>query len=595
MAETLISLRDQGIIQSLDYHLALFLEQQQAKEQEAPDLALAAALTSAAVRDGHVCWPLDAVESLGLPQPPQWRQRLLATAVVGEPGEIAPLILDQHNRLYLYRFHCCEDMLAQKILARAARNRSLDTAQAQPLLARLFPPRAGNEPDLQQAAAALALLKPLVIISGGPGTGKTYTVARILALLQALHPGPSPLRLALAAPTGKAAVRLEESIRKAKQAIPPDIAAAVPEQAQTLHRLLGFLPHSPNFRHNQENPLPLDLLVLDEASMIDVMMMEALLQALPEQAQLILLGDRSQLASVEAGSLFADLCGSGDMGWSTSCCQQMQDLIGFPFSPGLFPLSPLADSFLLLRTGHRFQKGSGIAALAEAVNRGAWQAVEEVLEQDFPDLFWIQHCGPERELWLREAILQGFQNMVGASSVEEAFAAMEQFRLLCTVNKGPNGTEGINDLAHLVLLRAGLLERDSEWYQGRPLLILRNHYGMQLFNGDTGLLWRDSKGQLRAWFRRSHGELYALSPALLPEHSTAYAMTIHKSQGSEFQRVLLLLPEEDNKVLRRELLYTGITRAQNSLTLCADRNILRSTLALPTQRYSGLGEKLHTC
>jgi exodeoxyribonuclease V alpha subunit len=548
---------------------------------------------------------LEAVEQLGLSQPEQWRERLLATGMVAEPGALAPLILDQHNRLYLYRFHCCEDMLAGQLLARAARCRRPEVALAQPLLARLFASAPGLEeqgPNFQQAAAALALLKPLVIISGGPGTGKTYTVARILALLQALHTDSSPLRIALAAPTGKAAVRLEESIRKAKESlrttsegIPEALIAAIPEQAQTLHRLLGFIPQAPNFRHNQDNPLPLDLLVVDEASMLDVMMMESLLQALPEQAQLILLGDRSQLASVEAGSLFGDLCGPGNLGWSEALCQEMQGLTCSTFPPSPQSLSPLANSLILLRTGHRFRQGSGIAALAEAVNSGVPQGVEEVLRQDFSDLHWVQPSGPDREQWLGEQILQGFQGMVRARSVEEAFAAMEEFRVLCAVNKGQSGTEGVNDLARLVLLQAGLIEGESEWYQGRPLLILRNHYGMQLFNGDTGIVWPDSRGQMRAWFRRSQGELYPLSPALLPEQSTAYAMTIHKSQGSEFQRVLLLLPEEDQQVLRRELLYTGITRAQNSLTLCATQNILRTLVTRPTQRASGLAEKLHSC
>jgi exodeoxyribonuclease V alpha subunit len=504
-----------------------------------------------------------------------------------------PLILDQQNRLYLHRFHCCEELIAYELHQRAAASSATAPQVARPLLVRLFP-NTGDSPDLQQTAAALALLKPLLVISGGPGTGKTYTAARILALLQALHSSDRPLRIALAAPTGKAAARLDESIRIARQALPDSLGHTMPEQAQTLHRLLGARPGTEAFRHNRDNPLSLDLLLVDEASMIDLMLMAALLEALPAQARLILLGDRNQLASVEAGSLFADLCGSGEAAWSAQLCKELHQLTGTEHNP-VAQAGPLADSCILLRTGHRFHGSSGIGTLAAAVNNGSVEEVEQVLATGFADLT-IEHCtGRERELWLREQIQRGFQGMAGAASLKEGFVAMEQFRFLCAVHKGPNGTEHINRLAADVLRRARLISnRDPDWYQGRPIIILHNHYDLQLFNGDTGLLWQDGDGRLKAWFRRPDGRLHPVTPSLLPEHETAYAITVHKAQGSEFEQVLLLLPEEESRVLSRELFYTGITRARRRLILCADRETLATAVRARTQRYSGLREKLHT-
>lgn len=594
-----------GELRPLDLHLGLFLERQAGRDgRKNPELLLAAALASSAAGGGHVCWPLAEREVLPFPVPPallpdaeRWRRSLLASGAVGQPGEMAPLILDQSNRLYLRRFHQAEERIARELLRRASATSPVDAQTAQPLLQQLFPKqhldRLGGGPDWQQAAAAMALLKPLLVISGGPGTGKTYTAARILALLHALRTGGRPLRIALAAPTGKAAARLDESIRAARHSLPDDLGRAMPEQAQTLHRLLGARPGSEEFRHNRDNPLALDLLLVDEASMIDLMLMAALLEALPPQARLILLGDRSQLASVEAGSLFADLCGSGEPAWSEPLRAQLRQLTGQELPPAAEPGGPLEDSCILLRTGHRFQGGSGIGSLAAAVNSGSVKAVEEVLAAGLPDLEFMECAGHEREAWLRTQMLRGFRGIAGAASLEEAFAAMEKFRFLCAVHKGPNGTEGVNSRAAAALRQAGLISsRDTEWHQGRPIIILRNQYDLQLFNGDTGLLWRDQAGQLKAWFRRTDGRLHPVAPSLLPEHETAYAVTVHKAQGSEFEQVLLLLPEEESRVLSRELLYTGITRARRRLILCADRKTLAATVRSRTKRHSGLAEKL---
>ena len=622
---------DRGEIRLLDLHLALFLEKQAINRGESvgtadsrsgnPSLLLAATLANAAVGSGHVCYPLEETPEQATlaelaekhcPAVQQWREELLATPVVGRPGEVAPLILDKKNRLYLHRFFSYEEFIAKALRRRAAVQLDPDHQAAAQLLQRLFPRNPESKGiDFQQTAAALALLKPLVIISGGPGTGKTYTVARILAVIQALHARQEEqqsgrrkklLRIALAAPTGKAAARLEESIRKAKLALPEDLRRDIPEQARTLHRLLGSRPGAADFRFNRENPLYLDLLILDEASMIDVEMMVAVLEALPEKTRIILLGDRHQLASVEAGSLFADLCGTGEAGWSSQLCTALERLIEHSDVSSSVSLqaaeetsgNALADSLILLRTGYRFQKNSGIGSLAAAVKSGSAEQVNQVLVDDYADVEAVQSTGAEREQWLAEQIRKGFRPMLTASTPEQAFAAMEAFRFLCALRKGPYGVEGINRLVTRVLRQAGLITaHKTEWYQGKPIIILRNHYELQLFNGDAGILRQDEKGRLRAWFRRADNSLMSISPARLPEHETAYAITVHKAQGSEFEQVLLLLPEEDSQVLSQELLYTGITRARSRLLLCATPERLAATVRRKTQRFSGLAEKLH--
>lgn len=581
---------ERGELRALDLQLGIFLEKLSGRSQ--PELLLAGTLAAAAVGNGHVCLPLDHItwpEAPYLPGPIPWRHILLASSVVGQPGETAPLILDDHNRLYLYRFYNYEQQIADFLRQRATQITIVDKTRAGALLKQLFPE--SRNVDFQQIAAAMSLLKPLLIISGGPGTGKTYTVARILALSQALQ--EKPLRIGLAAPTGKAAIRLEESIRKAKQTIEPHLAEAIPEQAQTLHRLLGFQPGGDDFRYNRTNPIPLDLLILDEASMIDIVLMAALVRGLPTTTRLILLGDRNQLASVEAGSLFADLCGTEDIGWSPVLRTELTRLTGIKPLPEAASNSTMTDAIIQLRASYRFREQSGIHTLATAVNNGSLEEVTWTLGSGFSDLEAEWSIDKKREIWLRDKIIQGFHNMLTASSLQEAYHRMESFRLLCAVRRGPAGVDQINTLAETLFSAAGCIaEQSTDWYKGKPIIIRRNHYEMQLFNGDTGIVWPDGHGRLRAWFMRSDNTLYPISPARLPEYDTAYAITIHKAQGSEFDNILLLLPEEDSRVLSRELLYTGITRARSKLTLCSTKNILAKAVDRQTRRHSGLQDKL---
>ena len=585
---------DNGEIRQLDLQTGLFLERISSTSPD-PALLLAATMASAAVGNGHVCLPLAEAGNTPLritpqqiPPPATWSETLLASPVVGRPGATTPLVLDGENRLYLYRFFQYEQDIANDFNTRANMCLPLDNSRARLLLDRLYP--GSKDDDLQRDAAALALLRGLLVIAGGPGTGKTHTVARILALVQAL--ADHPLRIGLAAPTGKAAARLEEAITRACQDIPPDLSQGIPHQARTLHRLLGYRPGADDFVHNKENPLPLDLLVIDEASMIDVVMMAALVRALPPTTRLLLLGDRYQLASVEAGSLFGDLSGSGQPCWSACLQENLARITGCSRQRTLEVTSPMADNVVTLQKSYRFDTLQGIGSLAAAVNSGSMAQVKLVREQSFPDLQIEEATGEQRMALLSDSIAQGFGPVLAAQTVEEALAAMESFRILCAVTRGPSGVEAVNELARRVMASAMGEAVSDGLYAGKPIIIRHNQYDIQLFNGDTGILWPDKAGRLRAWFRQASNQLRAIAPARLPAHDLAYAITIHKSQGSEFERVLLLLPEEESRVLSRELLYTGITRARSRLILCADQKILSLAVARHTRRHSGLAEKI---
>lgn len=570
--------------------------------EQCQELPLLAALTSWASGQGHTCLPLTAVPALlteghvgaaSFPPSADLRTRLLVSPAIGQPGAIRPLILDDHDNLYLYRLFHAEEVVARALRQRSA---SMDTpigSDALSILAQLFPESAVTDTlDWQRTAAVLALFRRFLVIAGGAGTGKTHTAARILALLATL--APAPLRIALAAPTGKAALRLQESIRAAKATLPAPLAAQIPEQAQTLHRLLGYQHLRPDFFHNSTNPLHLDLLMLDEASMIDVPLMAATLSALPPRCQVILLGDQDQLASVEAGNLFGDLCGDGAVRWSAQLRHALQPFLGAASLPAetVGPGEPLADSLIRLQVSRRFRRESGISALAQAVQSGEADALEAVMQRPFPDLHIAAPSGSITSSWLTERILPFILPLFTAESPRSALQALSSRRILCALREGPAGVEGINRLAENLCRRHGHIPHGEQYYRGMPVLILRNAYNLGLFNGDTGILWPDDSGHLLAWFPFADGQLKAFSLGRLPAWQPSYALTVHKSQGSEFDQVLLLLPDEDRPILSRELLYTGITRARAELTLCCRPKLLHLVSQRRVVRYSGLGNAL---
>jgi exodeoxyribonuclease V alpha subunit len=566
----------------------------------APDSVLAAAaLCSEALAAGDVCLPLArlagkrpwAESAFSLPSRAEWLARLRDSALVGTPGAFTPLILDG-ERLYLARYHAYETQLATQLLARAAGRPEVDETRLSESLARLF---AFNQqqPDWQRLAAAQAVRRNLAVISGGPGTGKTSTVVRLLAALleqRGGHPsGGAQLAIGLAAPTGKAAARMAEAIRTAKASLPVSetIKAALPEEARTLHRLLGSRGDTPKVRHDAARPLALDVLVVDEASMVDLALMAKLVDALPPHARLILLGDKDQLAAVEAGAVFAELCEG--RGFDAQAAADLQRITG-QVVPVEAPRSALGDAVVLLTHSHRFAGDSGIGELARRINDGDPAGTLALLGEGRADLHWQAQPGPAA---LLERLDQGYRPYLRAASEGDpaaAFAAFNAFRVLTAQREGPWGVSGINEaLEARIKRRLGLPERER-WYQGRAVMVRQNDYALGLFNGDVGLCLHGEFG-LRVHFEGQAG-FRTFAPARLPSHDSAFAMTVHKSQGSEFAEVLLALPESPSPLLTRALLYTGITRARQKVEIWGLPARLSEALETRAERAAGLAQRL---
>ncbi len=601
MNDTLKRALESGELRPLDYHFACRLGRRAA--QRNPEFELAAALLSRQVGDGHTCTDLEALSSgplfhdrdgspFGVPPGlGRWLESLRANPCVGEPGTWAPITLDK-MRLYLTRYWRYEHELAMALLARASQWLVVDRASLRDDLARLFP-TTEHEPDWQRIAAAIAVLRPFSVISGGPGTGKTRTVAAILALLLRQCPN---LQVALCAPTGKAAVRLSESIGRAKGelAVDADRRDGLPEETTTIHRLLGARPGRSQFRHNAENPIAADLVVVDEASMVDLPLMAKLTQALRPSARLILLGDKDQLASVEAGSVLADICASAAFGYSPAQCVALAEVAGAEIQSAP-NASPLADNIVLLRRSFRFAERSAIDVLARAVKQGARDAVLDALSaQTDGGVIWRTPGRSDLSVLISARAVSIYRECLRASNAVEALDIFDRFRVLCALRDGPWGVTGINRTIEQALRREGLVAGSGANYHGRPVMVTQNDPALGLFNGDVGLLMSDSHrdGPLRGYFRVPGIGIRKIHPGRLPAHATAFATTVHKSQGSEFDRVLLVLPERDMRVVTRELLYTGITRARDTVEIWAPRDVLLRGVDRSVARGSGLAERL---
>jgi len=567
--------------------------------QASPVVLASAALLCMALDKGDVCLPLARLagqrpwpdHGFSLPPLAEWQAQLEASSLVGGDGDFAPLILE-HGRLYLARYQAYERQLAAQLLQRAVDLPEVDEAQLSESLTRLF---AFNQqqPDWQRLAAAQAVRRKLAVISGGPGTGKTTTVVRLLAALleqpRCEHPGGAPLAIGLAAPTGKAAARMAEAIRNAKAELPVSeaIKAALPDEARTLHRLLGNRGDSPQVRHHAANPLALDVLVVDEASMVDLALMAKLLDALPPTARLILLGDKDQLCAVEAGAVFAELCEG--RGFDAQAASELQRITGQQV-PVSQPSSQLGDAVVLLTHSHRFAGDSGIGELARRINGGDVSGTLNLLKEDRSDLAWNAQPTPNE---LLERLDQGYSPYISAAKSADpaaAFAAFNTFRALCAQREGAWGVAGINEALEARIKRRSQVASRERWYVGRPIMVRQNDYALGLFNGDIGICLHTEYG-LRVFFEGEDG-YRPFAPARLPSHDSAFAMTVHKSQGSEFSEVLLVLPEQPSPLLTRSLFYTGITRAKHKVEIWALPPRLSEAVATRAERAAGLAERL---
>ncbi|MEC4748051.1 exodeoxyribonuclease V subunit alpha [Methylomicrobium sp. Wu6] len=546
----------------------------------------------------------------------QWQAALQQSALVSAGQGSTPLVLDG-KRLYLRRYWQYQQTLDQCIDRRLPPVRDTLPESLQAQLKTLFT-GSPEKPDWQKIACVLALRSRFTIITGGPGTGKTTTLTKLLALLIQLSEnelsGKRKLNILLAAPTGKASARVSESIGKALDslAIADDIKQDIPKQASTLHRLLGSRRDSRRFIHDRHNPIVADIVIVDEASMIDLEMMTSLLDALPDNAQLILLGDKDQLASVEAGSVMGDLCqGADNAAYDEAARSWIIQFSGEEIETSGAEGSAVNQQTVMLRHSHRFDEHSGIGQLARAVNAGDSAQAQAILKDtasyndllpEPADAYLRLRARPEPDaadalLKKLVAVNAGF-NAEGKPNPGQGYgyyldairnrpesdaasydawavrvlASFDAFQVLCALRRGRWGVEEMNRR-----IEAWLFPKRTPalWYEGRPVMITRNDYNVGLMNGDIGIALHDPAGKLRVAFPAddplAKTKIRWLSPLRLPEAETAFAITVHKSQGSEFNHVVLALPETKSPVLTRELIYTGITRAKENFTLLESR------------------------
>lgn len=572
------ALQRSGALRPVDLALAHALQRIDG-EVEPPVLA-AAALASYAVAQGHPAFDPEAPSTLveppiEWPAAQAWRAALAQCPWVAQPaGDDAtpddrPLVLE-HGRVYLRRYREYERRLALALRRLCARDAEAIDPALDALHARLFPQRAAGDAQAQAALAALG--HPVLLITGGPGTGKTTTVARVLVLLaaQALARGDGMPRIALAAPTGRAADRMAGSVRRIRDALRADgidaaLCDALPTQAATLHRLLGLAPGRADARFDAKSPLPVDVLVVDEASMVDLPLMCKLAEALPSGARLILLGDRDQLPSVEAGDVLAALADAADAPPSDA--------------------APLAGRRVHLTRGWRQTDALVLEPIADAVRRGDAAAALASLREGAPGLRF--HEDAPDPLAFRDALLGPWRELRKVHDARAALELANRVRVLTALREGPQGAATLN--ARIELALAG--PHREAYFHGRLLLVTENDARRELFNGDVGVCLRGEGGVPLAWFDGPDGPR-AFHPAALPAHASAFAMTVHKAQGSEFDAVWLQLPMADTRVLSRELVYTALTRARSALHVLGPAAVIEAALARHAQRVSGLARRL---
>jgi exodeoxyribonuclease V alpha subunit len=619
---------ERGVLTAADVHVARCLGELSGDHDD--DVLLASALAVRALRLGHVCVDLASVHrtvtsdvdpdadlaALPWPDGRAWVDRLAASpaVAVGDDGPADRPLRLVASRLYLDRYWRQERQVAAALLARAARPpEGIDEERLRAGLDRLFPAGSGPDdgPDLQRAGAEVAVRRRFTVVAGGPGTGKTTTVARLLALLddQAGAIGAPPPRVALAAPTGKAAARLEQAVHDEAGRLPLDTAARarlLALRASTIHRLLGWRPDSHSrFRHDRDHRLPYDTVVVDETSMVSLSLMADLVDAVRPDARIVLVGDAEQLSSVEAGAVLGDIVGPAAFAARRG-------------DPGPGPAGGFGDGIVVLRRVHRF--GAGIARLADAVQRGDATAAVTALRSGDEGLGWVEtadHGRPDRTTpdrttpgggtpgggtpgsdrlgAVRDDVVSAGRRVVDAARAGDARLALSglaSVRVLCAHRSGPHGvgvwTERIEGWLRAAI--AGYATA-SQWYLGRPLLVTDNDYELQLFNGDSGVVVAGPGGEAVAAFERSGG-VVTVAPARLGPVQTLHAMTVHKSQGSQFDRVVVVLPDASSPLATRELLYTALTRARRRVVVIGSEAALRAAVGRPITRASGLRERL---
>lgn len=642
MLTILADLKRENIISESDYQFAKMIDRKQQPygyTREQQNLAvLLAALVSFQVMQGHTALHLnstaaklpfglgnspderdfsaDILQKIGRIEPLAWQEALRGhIAFSDSPEKVSPLLF-QHHLLYFYRYWQAERNIAVYLRQAVEFSENFATVETdKEILERLFPTQS-EEPDWQKIAVATALRKRFCVISGGPGTGKTTTVARLLLALQEkqMRAGAKPLKVALAAPTGKAAARLKESIADSMTKLQPTFE--VPSAASTIHRLLGIRTQSDKPMFHAKNPLHLDLLVVDEASMVDLFVMEKLLAALKPTTRLVMLGDKDQLTSVEAGGIMGELGRFITQGYSQTHSNYLYQVTGYrPVSQTEVP--QICDSLCHLRKSYRFDENSGIGRVAAEVNaQQAGKSWQSFANPQFNDLVRIEYSNAkqfsEKQRRIRHCVhlvevkavelYRDYLELVNrrrknptSVSVDEIFNAFQKVRFLSALRVSELGAERLNQTIAEALRSAKLVKfnHSRDRYVGKPIIITQNSPQNHLSGGDIGIVLPDENGGLRVYFdTKTDGKHRSLAISRIPESEPAYVMTVHKSQGSEFEHALLVMPLNIAPVVSRELIYTAITRAKSKFTLFSDEKVWKQGIKTNIQRQSGLREQL---
>lgn len=570
-------------------------------------------LVSKKLSEGHICLDLNEVNT-ELEDVEFYDKTLLngfelkeEPLVTSKDGAKQPFVLHK-NRLYLQRYFNYETIILNRIKAFIETEKEENEKRMQEIKSHAaFIKTLFSESDTavkthnvahinwQLIAAVSAILNNFSIITGGPGTGKTTAVAKILSILFTINPS---LKVALAAPTGKAAVRMAESLSSSRL----DISEDIKEKLQaitpgTIHRLLKYVPGSPYFKHNSSNPVSYDVVIADESSMIDVALFAKLLDAIGLNTKLILLGDKDQLASVEAGSLFGDLC-KMQPELNMLSAERAEFINSFISDPrrqinndyilkGSAHL--LSEHIVELKYSHRFTSDKGIGKFSKAIIKNDVTGINEYLENN-PDEQVATDTEYKNEIF--EQFAEGYTEYIKEPDIKKALQKLNQLRILCAVREGEQGLYNLNTAIENYLRKKKLINKNSEFYENRPIIITRNYYSLGLFNGDVGIIRPGEKGVLKAWFEDSDKELKSILPGYIAEAETVFAMTIHKSQGSEYNKVLVVLPDNLNiPILTRELLYTAVTRAKSKVIVQASKEVILHTAEGVVKRASGIMER----
>lgn len=646
MLTLLATLKQNNLISELNYQFAKMIDHQQRglgyTAQQQNLAILLAALISYHSQQGHTCLRLDSIHATHLfslqarkstqelhnqiwqkiehLSPLEW-QIVLAKHIAfsDDPKQVAPLLFQQ-QRLYFYRYWQSEYRIAKALQQAVNRTEKSSTPSLdKQILARFFTPQQGI--DWQKIAVATALNRSFSLISGGPGTGKTTTVTKLLAVLQLkqLELGLPPLKTALTAPTGKAAARLKESISKnlTKLELPLSLREQIETEASTIHSLLGIRPNRDQPHYNADNYLPFDLLIVDEASMIDLFVMEKLFNAVKPTTRIVLLGDKDQLASVEAGNAMSELGELLTLGYSETHCNYLKEVTGYAIFAQYPQIPPICDSLCHLRYSHRFKEDSGIGELAKRIN--AQQAIDSwaiFANTTFSDLALYHY--PEKEAftelsqWTQVCVkmvvnkaVEQYENYLMLVKqrvanpteirVSQIFNAFQKVRFLCALRVSELGVERLNQAIAEALKQKHLVsfKQSRENYVGKPILVTENAPLNHIFSGDIGIVLPDEQGRLRIYFETQiDGNHLHISPSRVPNYEPAYAMTVHKSQGSEFDHTFLVMPQMHSPVLTKELLYTAATRAMKQFTLFSEQKIWYSAVKTQISRQSGLTAQL---